>query len=264
MVRVARAGQSDAAREGVLVQQSPTQSKLAAAAAGIGGLALLIGGLGVLLANQGIVAPIQGFAAFAFVGGLLALVAVILSCLALLATRAGRGRSGRDRAWFGLATGGVMLLAVLRGASAGGNVPRINDITTNPDDPPQFEYAARDPATRDRDWSYPPSFAAQQRAGYPDLAPIALSVPPDQAYEKALAAVQKLGFEVVLSDKARGVIEARDTSKLFRFVDDVAIRIRPGANGGSVVDVRSKSRVGKGDIGANAKRIRAIAAELAA
>jgi uncharacterized protein (DUF1499 family) len=240
-----------------------TSSRLAAAAAGVGGLAVLIGGLGVLLANQGVVQPIQGFAAFAFVGGFLGAIAVILAALGLRATRARSGRSGRDRAWFGLATGGLMLLAVLRGALAGGgNVPRINDITTNPGDPPQFEYAKRDPATRDRDWSYPPGFAAQQRAGYPDLAPIALSVPPDDAYERAQAAVHALGFDVVLSDKARGVIEARDTTKLFHFVDDVAIRIRPDANGGSVVDIRSKSRVGKGDIGANAKRIRAIEAEL--
>jgi len=59
------------------------------------------------------------------------------------------------------------------------------------------------------------------------------------------------------------VIEARATSKLFRFVDDVAIRIR-SKDGGSVVDIRSKSRVGQGDLGANANRIRAIAAELAA
>jgi uncharacterized protein (DUF1499 family) len=238
-------------------------SRLAAAAAGIGGAALLIGGLGVLLATLGVVQPIQGFAAFAFVGGLLGVIGVIVSGLALRATRAGSGLAGRDRAWFGLVTAGLMLLAVLRGAAAGGNVPRINDITTNPDDPPQFEYGLRDPATRDRDWSYPAGFAEQQRAGYPDLAPLALAVPPDEAYEKAQAAAKTLGYQVVLSDKARGVIEARDTSKLFRFVDDIAIRIRPGPNGGSIVDIRSKSRVGKGDIGANAKRIRAIAAQLA-
>jgi uncharacterized protein (DUF1499 family) len=237
-------------------------SRLAAAAAGIGGAALLIGGLGVLLASLGVVQPIQGFAAFAFVGGLLSVIGVIVSGLALRATRPGSGLAGRDRAWLGLATAGVLFHAVQRGALAGGNVPRINDITTSPDDPPQFEYGARDPATRDRDWSYPAGFAEQQRAGYPDLAPIAVALPPDQTYEKALAGVQKLGFEVVLSDKARGLIEARDTSKLFRFVDDVAIRVKPGASGGSIVDVRSKSRVGKGDIGANAKRIRAIAAEL--
>jgi len=236
-------------------------SRLAAVAAALGGATLLIGGGGVVLATLGAVAPLRGFVAFAFAGGLLAILAVIVSGVALRATRAGSGLGGRDRAWFGLVAGGVMLLAVLRGASAGFGLPRINDITTSPADPPQFEYAKRDPATRGRDYAYPPAFADVQRAAYPDLAPIAVPGTPDEVYQKTLAAVQRLGLEVTLSDKSRGVIEARAVSKLFHFVDDVAIRIRSG-EGGSIVDVRSKSRDGKGDLGANASRIRAIAAEL--
>ena len=242
---------------------SQPRSRLALVAAVLGVAAIAIGGLGVLLATLGAVKPLTGFALFAFVGGLLGIVAVVVSGLALRATRAGSGRSGRGLAWLGLVTGGLMLVTVLRGASAGAGLPRINDITTNPEDPPQFEYATRDPETRERDYSYPAGFAEQQRAGYPDLAPIALALPPDQAYEKALAAVQKLGFEVTLSDKARGVVEARSVSKLFHFVDDVAIRVRAEGKG-SVVDVRSKSRDGKGDLGANANRIRAIAGALVA
>ena len=46
------------------------------------------------------------------------------------------------------------------------------------------------------------------------------------------------------------------TSKLFHFQDDIVVRVRPGADGGSLVDMRSKSRVGQGDMGANAARIR--------
>lgn len=240
---------------------SQPRSRLALVAALLGVDAIATGGLGVGLATVGAVKPLIGFALFAFAGGLLGIVAVVVSGLALRATRDGSGRSGRGLAWLGLVTGGLMLLTVLRGASAGAGLPRINDITTNPEDPPQFEYTTRDPATRERDYSYPAGFAEQQRAGYPDLAPIALALPPDQAYEKALAAAQKLGFEVTLSEKERGVIEARSVSKLFHFVDDVAIRVR--ADGaGSVVDVRSKSRDGKGDLGANANRIRAIAGAL--
>lgn len=237
-------------------------SRLATAAAAVGGIAAVLGGAGILLATLGVVPPMRGFVSFQL-GSLLGAIAVVLAGLGLRATRAGSGRSGRDRAWFGLVTGGAMLLAAISGARSGAGVPLINDITTSPDDPPQFEYAKRDPATRERDYSYPAGFAEQQRAGYPDLAPIALAQPPDQAYEKALAAAQKLGFEVTLSDKERGVIEARSVSKLFHFVDDVAIRVRAEGTG-SVVDVRSKSRDGKGDLGANANRIRAIAAELAA
>ena len=87
-------------------------------------------------------------------------------------------------------------------------------------------------------------------------------MPPREAYEAAREAAETLGWHITLSDPARGVIEARDTSKLFRFVDDVAIRVRPGASGGSVVDIRSKSRDGQGDLGVNAKRIRTFTAKL--
>lgn len=238
------------------------RSRLALVGAVLGFDAISIGGLGVLLATLGVIAPFLGFGLFAFVGGPLAVLAVIVSALALRATRAGGGLGGRNLAWAGLAMGAVMLLVLSRSASAGAGLPRINDITTDPNDPPAFEYVLRDPATRDRDYSYPAGFADLQRAAYPDLAPILLAVPPDRAFDAAMQAVAKLGLEVTLSDRARGVIEARATSKLFRFVDDVAIRIRP-KDGGSVVDIRSKSRVGKGDLGANANRIRAIAAELA-
>ncbi len=53
------------------------------------------------------------------------------------------------------------------------------------------------------------------------------------------------------------MIEATDTSRMFRFVDDIAVRIRPDGTG-SRVDVRSKSREGKGDLGVNAARIRRL------
>lgn len=243
---------------------SQIRSGLALFAALLGLDAVLVGGLGVGLANMGVVPPFIGFALFAFGGGLLGLLAVIVSGLALRATRAGSGRSGRELAWIGLAAGAAMLLVVLRGASAGAGLPRINDITTSPDDPPPFEYATRDPETRDRDWSYPAGFAEQQRAAYPDLASIELAVPPAEAASRVETAMKSLGFEVTNVDPARGVVEGREVSKLFRFVDDVTVRIRPGESSGSVVDIRSKSRDGKGDLGANADRIRRIAAQLAA
>jgi uncharacterized protein (DUF1499 family) len=240
-----------------------TTSRLAAGAAGIGTLAVLGGFGGAALARLGVLAPLSGFGLFAL-GGLLGLVAVIVALLGLRATRVGSGLAGRERAWLGLVAGGAMLAAVASGASAGRGLPRINDITTDPADPPAFEYATRDPETRERDYSYPAGFAEQQRAAYPDLAPIALSLPPDRAFEAALAAAQSLGLEVAMSDKERGVIEARATSNLFRFVDDVAIRVRPVGSGSSVVDIRSKSRDGKGDLGANANRIRSLTTSLAA
>ena len=54
-----------------------------------------------------------------------------------------------------------------------------------------------------------------------------------------------------------GRIEASDTTFWFGFIDDVVIRIEPDGNG-STLDIRSKSRVGRSDVGANAARIRAF------
>jgi uncharacterized protein (DUF1499 family) len=68
---------------------------------------------------------------------------------------------------------------------------------------------------------------------------------------------------VVASDPAAGRIEANETTRWFRFTDDVVIRVAPDG-AGSRVDVRSVSRVGRSDFGVNAGRIRAYTAALKA
>ncbi len=234
-------------------------SRLAAIAALIAGAGGALALVAVVTAHFAVVPPFTGFRAF-LLGTLLALIGGILGAFGLRATRGGVG--GRDRAWFAVVVGVLALGSILSGALPGRGAPRINDFTTNTADPPTFEYATRDPETRGRDYSYPAGFAEQQRAAYPDLAPIQLGVPPREAYEAARAAAESLGWHITLSDPARGVIEARDTSKLFRFVDDVAIRVRPGASGGSIVDIRSKSRDGQGDMGVNTKRIRTFTSKV--
>lgn len=236
-------------------------SRLAAVAALFAGLGVVLAGGAPLLAHRGAVAPMQGFSAF-LLGSLLALVGGLLGAMALPRTRSGVG--GRGRAWFAVAAGALALAAVLAGALPGRGLPRINDITTSPDDPPAFEHATRDPATRGRDWSYPAAFAAEQRSAYPDLAPIRLAMHPEAAFRAAERAAESLGWQVVQAEPGRGLLEARETSRVFRFVDDVVVRVRPAPGGGAVVDVRSKSRDGRGDLGANANRIRAFAAAVAA
>ena len=105
-------------------------------------------------------------------------------------------------------------------------------------------------------------FARQQRAAYPDIAPMLLAVPPRDAFAKAVAAAEAMGWEVVGRDAAAGTIEAVDTTKWFGFKDDIAVRVTPTPEGGSRIDIRSKSRVGRSDIGTNARRIRAYAERL--
>ncbi len=98
---------------------------------------------------------------------------------------------------------------------------------------------------------------------YADLQPQRFNQPLENVFAAALAVVQASGWEIRLSEPAEGVIEATATTRLLKFKDDVTVAITR-AEGGAVVNVRSKSRIGKGDLGTNARRIRAFQAELAA
>lgn len=141
-------------------------------------------------------------------------------------------------------------------------VPPIHDITTDTQDPPAFVAVAPLRADAPNAVAYEgDSIARQQRAAYPDVQPIALDVPPPQAFARAHAAARDMGWEIVAADSAAGRVEATATTTWFGFKDDVVVRVRPDGNG-SRVDVRSKSRVGKSDVGANAARIRAYAGRL--
>jgi uncharacterized protein (DUF1499 family) len=141
-------------------------------------------------------------------------------------------------------------------------VPPINDITTDTANPPVFvallplRVGAPTPAT------YPGAATAQlQRAGYPDLRPVVVAKAPDAAIAAALAVARQMGWEIVAVDAPAGRIEATATTLWFGFNDDVVIRVTPDAQG-SRVDIRSVSRVGRSDLGANARRIREFVAKL--
>jgi hypothetical protein len=141
-------------------------------------------------------------------------------------------------------------LAFLQRARA---VPPINDITTDTENPPRYMTATR---------AYPGAeFARQQRSAYPDIIPRMLPMAPREAFTRALAAAEAMGWEVVGRDSAAGTLEAVDSTKWFGFKDDIAIRITP-TDAGSRLDVRSKSRVGRSDLGTNAQRIRAYLQQL--
>src|SRR5262249_6734794 len=94
----------------------------------------------------------------------------------------------------------------------------------------------------------------QQRQAYPEIVPLTIALPPAAAFNRALDTAQKLGWTVVAADDAAGRVEASDRSRWFGFTDDIVIRVTP-AGSGSRVDLRSSSRVGRSDFGANAARI---------
>lgn len=143
-------------------------------------------------------------------------------------------------------------------------VPPIHDISTDVEEPPSFVALeqVRRASTNGFDYGGP-AVAEQQRAAYPDIAPLSFAGTPQEAFARARTAAEKLGWEVAAADEKALRIEATDTTLLFGFKDDIVIRIRPA---GTVarIDVRSVSRVGRSDFGTNARRVRRFFSQVAA
>lgn len=184
--------------------------------------------------------------------------------LALIMLSIGRLRSGGvGRLVVALVLGAVVAFFPWYWTRMARDKPPINDITTDMENPPQFVAAIPRRAGSPVTTTYPGSETAtsQQRA-YPDLRPLMLPVPPAAAFDRALAAAKGSGWEIVASDAASGRIEATATTPWFGFHDDIVVRVA-AAPSGSRVDVRSLSRVGRGDRGVNAARIRDYLAKVA-
>ena len=189
-------------------------------------------------------------------GAWLGVAAVVVALLTLWLAR-------RDSPRRGIA---ISLAAIVLGALAFGvpfallqrakQAPPIHDIATDTSDPPRF--VAVIPLRRDARNSTDyggEAVAAEQRAAFPDIQPLMLSLPPDRAFARALDAARQMGWEIAANVPAEGRIEATDTTPWFGFKDDIVVRVRP-APGGSRVDVRSESRIGGSDLGKNARRVR--------
>ena len=97
---------------------------------------------------------------------------------------------------------------------------------------------------------------------YPDIVVQRFQLPSDRVFAAALQVAEEMKLEVVNQSRERGEIRAVATTQVFRFKDDVTILVRQGP-AGALVDIRSHSRIGKGDLGANARRIRDFQKRLA-
>lgn len=219
-----------------------------AASAAIAANAAVAGG--ALLASRGIIPPMAGMALFA-IGGLLGVAAMILAVAVIAKTR-----------HFGVAMLAMLgiLPALLLGAAGidAARHPLINDISTDLDRVPAFRRATGLPENAGRDLAFPPDFAPVIRARYADVAPLRLPLPADTAYARALDAARNRmkRWEITREDPAAREFEAVAATRVFRWKDDVIVRVTPEGDGACRVDVRSKSREGRGDLGANARRIR--------
>lgn len=148
--------------------------------------------------------------------------------------------------------GTLLLLSLL---AARGDYPPIHDITTDLADPPVFVMAEQQRGPGANTLEIDDEAVVQQGRAYPDIQTLRTDLSIEAAFERALQVAREMGWEIYHQDLNAGVIEAVDTTAVMAFRDDVVIRVRSNAQG-TLLDLRSVSRVGVSDLGANAKRIR--------
>ena len=145
--------------------------------------------------------------------------------------------------------------------AAAGDVPPIHDITTDTANPPAFIAIVplRENAPNGYEYGVSEAWPAEKLGAttmeaYPGLKPIESDLSVADAVDRTEAALQAMGLEIVAVDKEAGLVEATATTFWFGFKDDMVVRI-VGNGEGSRIDLRSMSRVGQSDVGANAARI---------
>lgn len=229
----------------------------------------LLAGIGLALAVLGVVALLgsglgtrwgwwsfrTGFAVLRW-GAYAGVAGAAVSLAAMLGFAWRRAAVGTWLALAGFVLGAVAAGVPWRLLEAARASPPIHDITTDTDRPPEFVVLAPARAESPNGVAYGgPAVAARQRAAYPDIEPLRLALPPDRVLAAAAAAAREMGWTVAAVDGDAGRLEATARTRWFGFYDDVVVRVTPEGSG-SRVDVRSASRVGLGDIGTNARRVR--------
>lgn len=185
-------------------------------------------------------------------------LAIAFGALGIRATLGLDGRRGRMRAVLAIATGVAVLAVPAPHMMASWTAPPIHDITTDPDDPPAFEALAEAREAAPNAVEHPgEEVAERQRMAYPDVEP-RLYDTGDIGRDAVWAAIRdearEQGWSIEAGNPGEGVLEAEARTPWFGFVDDVVVRLRE-TDEGVRVDVRSASRVGESDLGANARRI---------
>jgi uncharacterized protein (DUF1499 family) len=219
----------------------------------------------IVIVNLGFLDPLPAIATLA--GSLFfALVAMVLAFGALVVI----WRQGLRGLGLAVAALGIGLAMLAYPAYLGAlfyRLPAVNDITTDPIDPPRFEAISRLRPRGANPIAYAGAAATKlQRAAYPDIEPLIVSVPPLEAYDAALAVITKRKWRIVdvrppQTGRREGRIEAVARTPLMGFRDDIVVRVR-AAEDGARIDMRSASRYGTHDFGANAARLRSLSNDI--
>jgi len=221
--------------------------------------------LAIVIVNLGFLDPVPAIATLA--GALFFAFIAILLALGAFVVIWREGFRGLGLAVAALAIGLAMLAYPGYLASRFYRLPPINDITTDAADPPRFEAIARLRPRGANPVAYAGGEVTQlQRRFYGDIEPLLVSVTPQEAYEAAMAVITKRKWRVVdarapQAGRREGRIEAVARTPIMGFRDDIVVRVRP-AEDGARVDMRSASRYGRHDFGANASRIRSLSEDI--
>ena len=245
----------------------PSQSRWSKFVRGAGVVGAVLLPVAALESRIGLWPFLVGFLLLA-VGFLLAVLALLVG-VARLALSARRGDSAEYPA---LGVGmvlGLLVVGVL-GTIIGGalGAPGIHNISTDLDDPPVLravldQRQGVNPHIYDADQSVGDSTLGEvQRAAFPDLTTLWSTVGVAEAVDRSVAVLEDMGLKIVQIDRDSSVVEATDTTFWFGFKDDVVVRLRTGGDA-TLVDVHSVSRVGQGDLGANAQRVRTFLEQFA-
>jgi len=190
-------------------------------------------------------------------------VVTVISSLVLFVLIKGRGLN-QNRKFLLMALLISLIPSLLVGTQlkTATSVPEIHDITTDTINPPVFENITvlRKDAPNGLVYEYQGSaekLAELQRAAYPDLTSLISSLSVKQVIERATNILKGQGLDIVNVNHVKGIVEATATSFWYGFKDDVVVRVQ-ATDLGSRIDLRSVSRVGRSDVGANAARIRAF------
>ena len=215
---------------------------------GLGSVIALVGG--PVLAYLALVPPLVGFGIFA--GSL------VLGTLAVLWGLFAQLRLPRKRSFWGVLFGLPAIALVGTQLILHRGTPKINDVSTDLRDPPILQQASKDPALANVDLSYPAEFRDLVRSHYSSLSPQYLQAPAPAVFEAAKSVIKgRENWKITQADPSGLTIDGTSKSALFGFVDDFAVRVRPTGEG-ALVDMRSRSRDGESDFGANSDRIRAF------
>ncbi len=236
---------------------------LAAAGASLGAAALLLLVVGPLGYRVGLWPLSVALGLLPRTAMYLGFGGVAVGALGLLFSLLGRRRVWALIALAGMLAGGASAYVPLRFRAIGRSVPPINDITTDTENPPEFQAVMplRQAAHAESAVYGGANTAALQKSAYPDIVPLVLDLPPDRALVLAVDQATRQGWTIVTIDAAHGRLEATDRTLMYGFTDDIVVRVSAD-DGGARIDVRSKSRVGRGDFGTNAKRVRAYLAAI--